>query len=191
MHDLLVLTCMIEMERAPGIRAADPILDSAVEDWRFRPYVPSERTAMHSVFSRTLINSLDFPQLRNTAPASDVFARFSEAGTTGSRWWYLVEHRGALAGCLLITDHPDWDRCELLYMGLAPEYRGKGGGHALAKYALWTALQLGRRVVIAGVDAENDPAIAVYAAAGFDPSVRRSVFFRELAAAVGVSPCLA
>ena len=188
-HDLLVLTCATEIEQSPGIHASQPVPAPETEDWRFRPYARGEQTAMESVFSRTLINSLDFPQLRNTVAASDVFARFSEAGATGSRWWYVVEYRGALAGCLLITDHPDRDRCELLYMGLAPEYRGRGGGQVLATYALWTALQIGRRAVIAGVDAENDPAIAVYAAAGFDPSVRRCVFFRELATAVGVSPC--
>jgi hypothetical protein len=80
---------------------------------------------IQAIFARTLIDSLDFPELRSTAPVSAVLARFAEAGVTGSRWWYLVERRGNPAGCLLMTDHPDLDRCELLYMGLAPECEGR------------------------------------------------------------------
>jgi GNAT superfamily N-acetyltransferase len=207
-HDLLVLTCSTKMGQAPdvhtpepvpfaafpktgqapGIHASEPVPFS-VGDWRFRPYASTEHAALQAIFARTLIDSLDFPELRSTATVSSVLARFAEAGATGSRWWYLVEHRGNPAGCLLMTDHPNLDRCELLYMGLAPECRGTGGGRMLVQYALWSACHIGRGVVVAGVDAENDPAITVYAAAGFDPSVRRRVFFRELAAGGAVSPC--
>ncbi|MCH5375510.1 MAG: GNAT family N-acetyltransferase, partial [Planctomycetes bacterium] len=119
-----------------------------------------------------------------------VLGRFAQNGRSSDRRWYLVGQGTQLAGCLLLTDHADVDRCELGYMGLVPEFRGRGGGRWLAEYAVWQARQLGRSHVITAVDAENDPAVAAYAAAVFDPVVRRRVYFRHLIAPGDVSPCL-
>jgi ribosomal protein S18 acetylase RimI-like enzyme len=125
-----------------------------------------------------MVGSLDFPELKTDAPVCDVLGRFAEVGHDDTRMWYLLERRGDPAGCLLMT--ADRERGELQYLGVAPEYRGMGAGKVLLQYALRVASELGLEVVVAGVDAENDPAIAIYAAAGFEPAARRRVFFRRL-----------
>jgi GNAT superfamily N-acetyltransferase len=176
-HDLLVLA-----SNPDSCTAEDPS-----GDWLFRTSQPPGDSALQTVFARSLIGSLDFPNLSTSASAEATLARFAEAGEPDARMWYLVEYRGRSAGCLLMA--ADWGCrwCELLYLGLAPEHRRKGGGRALLKYALWTAVKLDLHIIIAGVDATNDPAIAIYAAAGFDPAARRCVFFRRLTADDAVS----
>ena len=169
-HDLLVLAGS----------TGRPGTESQSVDWAVVPCQATGPTALPSVFSRTMIGSLDFPELKTDAPACDVLGRFAEVGHDDTRMWYLLEHRGDPAGCLLMTAGADRKRCELQYIGVAPEYRGMGAGRALLDYALRVADELCLEVIVAGVDAENDPAIAVYAAAGFEPAARRCVFFRRL-----------
>jgi ribosomal protein S18 acetylase RimI-like enzyme len=178
-HDLLVLA---GSTRPPGT-------DSQPDDWAVISCQATSLTALAAVFSRTMEGSLDFPALKTDAPACDVLGRFAEVRHDHSRMWYLLEHRGDPAGCLLMTAGGDRKRAELQYLGVAPEYRGMGAGRVLLQYALRVAFQLGLEVVLAGVDAENDPAIAVYAAAGFEPAARRCVFFRRLMKGDAVRLC--
>jgi GNAT superfamily N-acetyltransferase len=175
-HDLLVLATPIgrgsERMRAGTFATTD--------DWAVVPCQPTGQPPLSAVFARTMVGSLDFPELRMDAPVEAVLGRFAEVGPSDTRRWYLLEHLGNPAGCLLMTAWANRACCELLYMGVVPEYRGLGGGRVLLQYALWVSRELELRVLIAGVDVENDPAIAIYAAAGFDPAVRRCVFFRRL-----------
>jgi ribosomal protein S18 acetylase RimI-like enzyme len=169
-HDLLVL----------AVSTGPAGTESQSDDWAIVPYQTLVPTVLPSVFSRTMVGSLDFPDTKTDAPVSDVLERFSEVGCDVPPRWYVLEHRGDPAGCLLITACADRKRGELQYLGVVPEYRGMGAGRVLVQYALRVAALLGLQVVIAGVDAENDPAIAIYAAAGFELAARRCVFFRRL-----------
>ncbi len=108
--------------------------------------------------------------------------RFAEVGCDDTPMWYLARYRENLAGCLLMTARRDCQVADLQYVGLAPEYRGRGGGRIMVRYALDVMGNYGVATVVVGVHAENDPAIAIYASMGFDPAFRRAVFFRQLAA---------
>jgi RimJ/RimL family protein N-acetyltransferase len=83
-------------------------------------------------------------------------------------------------GCLILTDYPEQDTWELIYMGLLPAARRKGYGAAIACHAQWLAGRAGRLRLVTAADAANEPALKVYAAAGFQAWDRRSVFIRIL-----------
>jgi ribosomal protein S18 acetylase RimI-like enzyme len=63
-------------------------------------------------------------------------------------------------------------------MGVVPEARGQGLGISIVRHAQYLARAAGRERLVLAVDAANEPAIAVYAAAGFVCWDRRSVFLR-------------
>ncbi len=176
--DLLVLT------RSVGGDDVSPQLG----DWTFEPCALVDRDDLPDVFNRTLIGSRDFPNLPQVGSIQAMLGRFAEVGFGDDQMWYLARYRQNQAGCLLMTARGDCQVGELLYFGLVPEYRGRGGGRIMVRYALDTAGDRGLPAVVAGVDAENDPAIAIYASMGFDPASRRGVFFRRLATGGDVSP---
>ena len=81
-------------------------------------------------------------------------------------------------GCLLLTDFPEHENWELTYMGVAPSARGNGWGAHIVRYAQWRARLADRLRLVLAVDADNGPAITLYAAAGFQAWERRTVFVK-------------
>jgi hypothetical protein len=81
---------------------------------------------------------------------------------------------------LLLADHPDDDQWELVYMGIIPAARGRGWGLQITRHAQWLTGCAARRRLILAVDAANQPAVAMYAAAGFQTWNRRSAFVKSL-----------
>jgi len=63
-----------------------------------------------------------------------------------------------------------------VYMGVLPEWRGRGWGIEVAQWAQWRARILGRERLVLAVDAENGPALAAYVAAGFGAWDDRSAY---------------
>lgn len=149
--------------------------------WSLEPCVFGQRDDLPDIFERTLIGSRDFPDLPQISSIPSILERFAEVGYGDTPMWYLIRYGKNLAGCLLMAAREDCQMTELQYVGLAPEYRGRGGGRIVLQHALSSVGRRGVSTVTAGVDAENDPAIAIYASAGFDPASGRMVFFRRLA----------
>ena len=98
-------------------------------------------------------------------------------------FWFVRSIRippaGAILGCLLLTEHPAEKNWELIYFGVVPEARGSGQGLEIVRQAQWLTGQSSAERLVLAVDAANSPAIAVYAAAGFEAWDRRSVFLRK------------
>lgn len=141
----------------------------------FRRYHPSQQQHLMELVRQTYVGSLDFPTLGGIRHVGDVLARYAGTGDSGADHWWFVHAGGRDVGCLLLADHQRTDQCELAYMGLVPDARGNGWGRRVVARALETAQDIGRQQIILGVDAHNDPAIAVYASAGFIEQCRRLV----------------
>ncbi len=90
------------------------------------------------------------------------------------------------AVCLLTAyrEPPVW---ELIYQGIVPSARGRGLGTDVTRHAQWLAGQAGIQQLVLAVDAANEPALGVYAAAGFRAWESRWVFARLLSAAEGAA----
>lgn len=143
-------------------------------------YHASRRRDLLELVNRTYVDTLDFPALSGLRHQGDILARYADTGDSGTTHWWFVRSGDCDVGCLLLADYPQRDRCEMVYTGLVPEARGNGWGHKIVALALRTAREIGRAQMVLGVDAHNDPAISVYASAGFIEQHRRSVLSKLL-----------
>lgn len=146
----------------------------------FQAYRHEDRSRLESIVEATYLGTCDCPQLNGIRDTSDVLAGYLAVGSSGGDHWYLVQHQGTAIGCLLLADHPVSEQMELVYMGVTLEGRGRGWGIEIVRQAQWLARRAGRARLVLAVDADNAPAIAVYAAAGFVEWDRRSVFLKVL-----------
>ncbi len=92
-----------------------------------------------------------------------------------------MRFEGRDVGCLLLADHPEHKQWELVYVGLVAAVRGRGLGIEAVRRAQFLAGRAGAKCLLLGVDADNQPAIAIYGQAGFAAWDRRSVLVRVMA----------
>jgi ribosomal protein S18 acetylase RimI-like enzyme len=144
----------------------------------FEPYSPANHRRLVAVVDQTYEHSLDCPQLDGVRDTEDVLAGYRATGAFDPRRWLIVRHDGHDIGCLLVSDHPEHNTCELVYMGVVPAARGHAWGMDIARHAQWLAREAGRPRLALAVDAANEPAIRMYAAVGFQTWDRRAVWLK-------------
>jgi ribosomal protein S18 acetylase RimI-like enzyme len=140
----------------------------------------AESTRFSPLLERTYVGSLDCPQVDGLRSTSEVLSGYRATGEFRSGLWQIVRAAGRDVGCLILAFHPAGKHCELIYLGLAPEVRGRGWGLELTRAALaLTAAAGGERLVLA-VDAANEPAVRMYVASGFSAWDRRQLWIKPL-----------
>ena len=144
----------------------------------FVPYDDSERGRLVELLERTYVDSKDCAAMNGKRKMDDVLAGYQATGVCRPENWMFVRSDGRDVGVLLMAEDPAAGHCELVYMGVVPEARGQGRGVRIARHALRLARRAGVERVVLAVDAENGPALATYAEAGFIPWDRRTVFVR-------------
>lgn len=148
---------------------------------QFEPYQPSQHGRLAHLVDATYVNSLDCPGLNGIRRIEDVLEGYRRTGVFDPARWLIARHAGEDAGCLLLADHPQHDNYELVYMGVLPSARGHGWGVDMTRHAQWLTRLAGRPRLVLAVDAANQPAIRMYASAGFRAWDRRSVYVRVFA----------
>jgi GNAT superfamily N-acetyltransferase len=123
-------------------------------------------------------NTRDCPALNGVRAIDDVITGYRSIGRFRPDLWLIARTADVDAGCLILADHAPEALWELVYMGVVPEWRGRGLGLEITRYAQWLAARERIERLVLAVDASNDPALAMYAAAGFVSWDRRSVFVR-------------
>jgi ribosomal protein S18 acetylase RimI-like enzyme len=131
-----------------------------------------------NVIHRTYQATLDCPSLNSVRSIDDVLAGYRAVGRYRPALWLVVQDGKRDVGCVLLADHSPQRIWEIVYLGVVPEARGKGLGLEITRYAQWLAGRESAQRMVLAVDAGNEPAIAVYATAGFVSWDRRSVFVR-------------
>jgi ribosomal protein S18 acetylase RimI-like enzyme len=145
------------------------------------PALPGEMSRLATVMSATYRGSLDCPVVDGLRQPADILAGYRAVGVERPEWWLIARaESGADAGCLIMADHPEENQAELVYLGIAPEWRGKGWGRALTRQALWLAGRVGRDRLVLAVDAANGPARTQYEAAGGVIFDRRDIWVQDL-----------
>lgn len=144
----------------------------------FEIYSPANRDRLAAVMEATYEATLDCPRLNGARAMDDVLTGYQATGPFDPDRWRIVRRVGRDVGCLLLADHPAADQGELVYMGLVPAARGSGLGVQMVRFAQYLTGQAGRGRLVLAVDAENAPALALYASAGFLRWDQRSVFLR-------------
>jgi ribosomal protein S18 acetylase RimI-like enzyme len=125
----------------------------------------------HARFLRTLevsyLFSQDCPELFGLRDLEDILAGHRAGGPFHPDLWQLLRLSGEDAGCLLLREQPEAEELEIVYLGLAPHFRGKGLGRFATEHALQQARRLGYPRVTLAVDAKNAAAQRLYAQIGF------------------------
>jgi ribosomal protein S18 acetylase RimI-like enzyme len=122
----------------------------------------------------------DCPALDGVRAIEDVIAGYRSIGRFRPDLWLIARTADGGAGCIILADHAPEPMWELVYMGVAPEGRGRGLGLEITRYGQWLAAHENIERMVLAVDASNEPALATYAAAGFVSWDRRSIFVRIL-----------
>ena len=152
-----------------------------VSELQFRSLPTDDERRLESLVQRTYIGSLDCPQLGGSRRIEDVLRGYRETAVYRHDWWLVATHNDQDVGCVLLADHPDYNQCELIYLGIVPETRGRGWGFQATRYAQWLMRTAARQRMLLALDAANWPAHRMYLAAGFDSWDRRSVYVRTAA----------
>jgi ribosomal protein S18 acetylase RimI-like enzyme len=145
-----------------------------------QPFAPGDHERLGRLIDRTYVGTLDCPELDGQRSTSDVIAGYRAVGKYKPELWQIARSNGDDVGCLLISLHPELKHAELVYLGLAPEYRGRGWGLLITRYAQWLAHQERAERLVLAVDAANRPALGIYESAGFAPFDRREVWIKRL-----------
>ncbi|MHB8953962.1 MAG: GNAT family N-acetyltransferase [Pirellulaceae bacterium] len=148
-------------------------------DLDFEPFSPGDPIRLRKLVARTYLESLDCAGLDHSRPLADVLEGYRETGRYRPEWWLAVRHDGHDVGCVLMADHPEHDQCELMYLGIVPEMRGRGWGIEATRHVQWLMRRVPRERMILAVDDTNWPAQGVYSSTGFDIWDRRCVYVRS------------
>jgi mycothiol synthase len=140
----------------------------------------AELPRLARLIERTYVGTLDCPQIDGLREPADVIAGYQGVGQFRPELWQFVRHENEDVGCVLVNLHPDVGHAEIVYLAIAPEVRGRGWGLELARHAQWLAGQAACEQTVLAVDAANEPAIRVYAAAGFREFDRKTVWIKSL-----------
>lgn len=115
----------------------------------------------------------DCPELNASRTPAEILAGF----TFGARSeWFLAEQDSQPVGVIMSEVDPRQDMAELTYLGMVPEFRRRGFGADLLKYAIGSAARAGALALNVSVDARNIPAMKLYARHGFVEHERREVW---------------
>ena len=149
---------------------------------RYHPHksgTPSTRLAKSSFAPcgrSSYTSSLDMPELEGVRSLDDIIEGHRATGRFVPDRWRLGQVPGEpdTAVVLLLSEVPDRDVWEVVYLGLTVSARGRGLGLAAIAHALDLARPHVSRLELA-VDVRNLPAFRLYESAGFVSFDRRSV----------------
>ncbi len=121
-------------------------------------------------------SSLDMPELEGARSLDDILESHRATGRFVPDRWRLGQVPGEphAAAILMLSEVPDRDVWEIVYLGLTPAARGRGLGRQIIAHALELARPHASRLELA-VDIRNRPATRLYDATGFVVFDRRSV----------------
>ena len=152
-----------------------------------RNYNLRRRDTFCEVLQATWQDSYDcVPLLHARSPQEALEShRHHTDGDPAAGLWQLILVDGQPAGVLLMSHLPDeqasadestqvLSACgvEIVYMGLAPAFRGRGLSRGLLTCAATTAARFDASFLQLAVDVSNVPALAAYRRAGFLPQQR-------------------
>ncbi len=138
----------------------------------------------HGQFCRAIeesyVGALDCPRLTGLRSIEDVVRGHKAVGRFREDLWFLLRRDREPIGVLLLAEVEARESLEVVYLGLAPEMRGRGLGTALMQLALRQLAANSLRVCTVAVDATNTPAMALYRKMRFRKRHSRDVYIKAL-----------
>lgn len=145
-----------------------PAIDVLAQELRLRDADPAQDSAgAAQLYNRAHRDAFGFSPIS----AAELVAM---VGARGGRWMVLT-HQDAVIGS--VRTLPFYGGVGVLQgLEIEPDWQGRGLGKYLATVAISALAQHGFRTVEVAVDAENDPAVRLYRALGFE-TFRRDLTF--------------
>jgi mycothiol synthase len=110
----------------------------------------------------------------------DVLAGHKASGEFDAGLWMLLYEGDAPRGALLLSRAQPADALELVYLGLAPEARGRGLGDLMMRQALAATAASGAGRLSLAVDSNNVPALKLYYRHGMQRVGAKMALMRQL-----------
>lgn len=149
--------------------------------WSMAHYGPETHAAFAEAIARSYEGSQDCPSLNGKRHIDDVIAGHQASGDFDPGLWFLLrDENGRSLGTLLLSRSAGNGQVELVYIGLAPEARGRGLGDLLIRWSLAVVGLENRRHLSLAVDARNAPALRLYYRHGFSRVGSRIAMIRDL-----------
>jgi RimJ/RimL family protein N-acetyltransferase len=118
-----------------------------------------------AVVESTYRNSLDVPELNDLRSTRQTLIGYKSIPSSQQAWW-VIRFSGTWCGCLFLTQHNE-ELVELVYVGLSPDFRGRGLSKQAIRHAHRWANEQGAREIVAAVDQRNHPAMRLYQSSGY------------------------
>lgn len=154
--------------------------DAPDENLQLVPVPEVDRETLKQVILATYVDTLDCPALEGIRDVDDALAGYAATGTHDPALWFVAYWQGDPAGVLLLTQHLEANHWEVVYMGVAPEQRGRRLGRNLLAYVQKRAHAAGIDNLVLAVDDANWPACRMYHDAGFREWSRRVAYTLQL-----------
>lgn len=143
---------------------------------RYESYRPHRAAEFAAVIDRTYLGTLDCPELNGVRTIDEILAGHQGQGRFHPDFWWLAFDSSIPVGVVLLVEMPDAATWELAYLGVVPEFRGRGFARAMLMDALHALHgEFAARVLLA-VDQRNAPAQRLYQSVGFFPQEENEVF---------------
>ena len=124
--------------------------------------------------------TLDCPQLVGVRGIDDIIAGHMAAGQFTPDLWFALLDGDEPAAVMLLNPTPERGAIELVYLGVAPRWRGGGIGRQLLNHALAASTGYGAHEMLLAVDEDNAPALGLYRSMRFAPKARKLALIRTL-----------
>jgi mycothiol synthase len=150
----------------------------------------------HALFASAIIasyqNSLDCPGLNGVRNIEDIIAGHKSSGDFDPEHWFVLLQRTPstssgqaggderACGVLLLSRLPRGDTVELVYLGLAPEARGRGLAEWMMRRAFTSVAAMGVGRLSLAVDSSNAPALKLYYRFGMSRIGSKVAMMRKL-----------
>lgn len=158
-----------------GHRRTSPGGSAEVE---YRSYSAETHADFAAAILASYADSLDCPALAGLRSIEDVLAGHKAAGVFREDLWTVAYWQGRLAGVVLLNENVQQNAAEIVYMGAAKPFRGRGLGQILLSKAADLALANRFSAICLAVDSGNHYARRLYTRAGFVQSFQRLAYVR-------------
>jgi ribosomal protein S18 acetylase RimI-like enzyme len=111
--------------------------------------------------------TLDCPGLVGLRGIDDIIEGHMASGQFAPDLWFALSRGDEPVGVMLLSLLPQRRAVELVYLGLAPAWRGRGLGARLLQHGLALAHRHRQPTMLLAVDDYNKPAVKLYQSMGF------------------------
>lgn len=157
-----------------------PEMPDLADGWFLHRYSPSTHAMFAEAIQQSYHGSMDCPALNGRRDIEDVIAGHQAAGVFDPSLWLVLSERGEGRAVLLLNQTLVGDGIELVYLGVAPQARGRGIGDRLMRLACFLTANRGVSDLSMAVDARNAPALRLYHRHGLKRVGSRIALVREL-----------